>query len=215
MFWDSKLECRIFGFSRNHIDLVFEVSRIDSWRLSCLYGIPDRNRRKESWNFLRALSKLSSIPWCVVGDFNDMLYVEDKEGVHPHPHALLEGFGRAVNDCELLELDLCGGRFTWEKSRDSDKWVQEKLDRAFATISWWDKFPLCKLNLLVAPVSDHNPIHLVLFDISIPKKIFRFRFENVWLREPSFVKETTEFWKQIPVTHLMLKLKEVSKFMGK
>lgn len=136
VFWDSKLECRIFGFSRNHIDLVFEESGIDSWRLSCFYGIPNRNCRKESWNFLRALSKLSSIPWCVVGDFNDMLYVEDKEGVHPHPQALLEGFGRAVNDCELLELDLCGGRFTWEKSRDSDKWVQEKLDRAFATISW-------------------------------------------------------------------------------
>lgn len=89
------------------------------------------------------------------------------------------------------------------------------MDRAFGTSCWWNKFPLCKLNLLVAPVSDHNPIQLILIDITISKKTFRFRLENMWLKEPSFVKETTEFWKKIPVMHLIPKLKEVSRFMGK
>lgn len=52
-------------------------------------------------------------------------------------------------------------------------------------------------------------------DITISKKVFRFRFENMWLKEPSFVKKTTEYRKKIPVMHLIAKLNEVSRFMGK
>lgn len=31
--------------------------------------------------------------------------------MHGHPNALLEGFKRAIDDCELVEIDLCGVRF--------------------------------------------------------------------------------------------------------
>lgn len=37
----------------------------------------------------------------------------------------------------------------------------------------------------------------------------------MWLKEPSFAKETVNYWKKIPVMHLIPKLKEVSRFMGK
>lgn len=215
LFWNSRWEGKIFGYSNNHIDIIFEENGIEAWRLSCFYGFPERSRRKESWNFLRALSKLSVLPWCVIGDFNDLLYSTDKKGVHEHPNALLEGFKSAVEGSGLVEVELCGGNFTWEKSRGSKNWVEEKLDRAFATSNWWTKFPLCKLNLIDVPVSDHNPIFLVLVDITISRRVFRFRFENMWLQEPSFAKETAEYWKKIPVMHLIPKLKEVSRFMGK
>lgn len=74
-------------------------------------------------------------------------------------------------------------------------------------------FQLCKLNLIITSASDHNPVHLVLFDITISKKLFRFRIENMWLKDESFIKETSEFWKSIPPTHLIPKLQSVSKFM--
>lgn len=47
----------------------------------------------------------------------------------------------------MTELDLMGGSFTWEKSRGSKDWVRERLDRAFASTSWWQLFPLCKLKV--------------------------------------------------------------------
>lgn len=116
VFWKNSMNCSISGYSRNHIDLVVVENNVEVWRLSCFYGLPDRARRRESWNLLRALSKLSSLPWCILGDFNDLLYSSDKRGVHPHPNALMEGFRKAVEDCDLCELDLTGGSFTWEKS---------------------------------------------------------------------------------------------------
>lgn len=73
-------------------------------------------------------------PWCIFGDFNDMLNTYDKQGKHPHPPSLLEGFRSAIEDCNLKELKLTNGAFTWEKSKGSQAWVRECLDRAFANV---------------------------------------------------------------------------------
>lgn len=127
----------------------------------------------------------------------------------------MEGFKAVLEDNFLTELDLCGGRFTWEKSRGTKDWVKERLDRAFATTSWWRKFPLCKLTMYHTSVSDHEPILLDLFNVSISKKFFRFKFENTWLKEPNFHTEVMNFWADIPSMHLLPKLISVSSFMEK
>ncbi|KAL8135912.1 hypothetical protein AgCh_010508 [Apium graveolens] len=150
-----------------------------------------------------------------MGDFNDLLYSTDKKGVHPHPEYLMRGFRHALDDTILSEMDLEGGCFTWEKSRGKDNWVQEKLDRAFATVGWWSLFPLCKLTLVTTAVSDHEAILLDLLSVDIPKKSFRFKFENTWLKEPSFVKDVTRHWEDLPPSHLLPKLVAVSGYMQK
>ncbi|XP_074355732.1 uncharacterized protein LOC141695384 [Apium graveolens] len=50
-------------------------------------------------------------------------------GIHPHSQSLLEGFRLAIEDCELVEMDLMGGEFTWGKSKGKSNWVREKLDK--------------------------------------------------------------------------------------
>lgn len=64
-------------------------------------------------------------------------------------------------------------------------------------------------------VSDHNPVHLVMFDITFSNRVFRFRFGSIWLNEPLFFKETSDFWRSISLTHLIPKLQSVSTFMEK
>ncbi|KAL8093230.1 hypothetical protein AgCh_035211 [Apium graveolens] len=149
------------------------------------------------------------------GDFNDLLYATDKEGVHPHSQSLMDGFRSAIEDCNLVEVDLMGGKYTWEKSKGKPNWVKERLDRAFATEGWWQKFPLGTLELRHAIVSDHEPIELKLMDTLMSRKHFRFRFENSWLKEPSFKAEVEGFWKALPATHILPKLISVSSFMSK
>lgn len=124
-----------------------------------------------------------------MGDFNDLLYSSDKKGIHPHPEWLMRGFRGALDESSLSEVNLQGGCYTWEKIRGTDNWVQEKLDRAFANAEWWSLFPLCKLSLVTTVVSDHDAIFLELLNIPASKKTFRFKFENMWLKEPSFVKD--------------------------
>ena len=83
------------------------------------------------------------------GDFNDLLYSSDKKGKNEHPHRPMEGFRSAIEDSLLIELELKGGDFTWEKSRGTSRWVRERLDRCFANNDWWSKFPLCMLSVFM------------------------------------------------------------------
>lgn len=181
------MDCEVAESSQNHIDVIVSENGNASWRLSCYYGFPERERRSQAWDFFRSLASKSQLPWCILGDFNDLLCRQEKKGRHPHPGYLFNGFKKAIEDCGLHEVDLTGGRFTWEKSKGTDNWVRERLDRAFETDTWWRKLPLCTLSVFHATVSDHEPIKLNLFNTSVTKKQFRFKFENTWLKESNFI----------------------------
>ncbi|XP_074366501.1 uncharacterized protein LOC141707310 [Apium graveolens] len=215
VLWKNNIACEVTGYSQNHIDVVFLNNSVASWRLSCFYGFPERGRRKNSWDLIRTLSQISSLPWCIVGDFNDLLHQSDKQGNSRHPQSLIDGFRMAIDDCNLTEIDLQGGMFTWERGRGTKDWVREKLDWAFASRSWWNKYPLCKLVLYHTTYSDHDPILLDLLSTTFSKKQFRFKFENTWLEEPSFRKEVADFWLTLPRINILPKLIFVSSFMAR
>lgn len=70
-----------------------------------------------------------------------------------HPQFLFEGFCSAREDYQLSELNLVGGKFTWEKRRGIVSWVREKLDQGFANANLHSKFPIYNLKMLHLPVS--------------------------------------------------------------
>ncbi|XP_074352076.1 uncharacterized protein LOC141691237 [Apium graveolens] len=150
-----------------------------------------------------------------MGDFNDLLFMSGKKGGNRHPQWLINGFRKVLEECQVSELVLNGRKFTWEHGRGTNKWVREKLDRAFATDGWWEKFPLHNLQMLHVPVLYHEPLKLDFLKIDISNKKFRFYFENIWLKEPGFIQEVTDIWHIIPVTHIIPKLNEVTTFMEK
>ncbi|XP_074352491.1 uncharacterized protein LOC141691620 [Apium graveolens] len=215
IFWKRHVDCEFLSYSQNHVDVVFKINNMHDWRMSCFYGFPERSRRSASWDFIRMLANKSPLPWCIFGDFNDLLSVTDKEGTIPHPSSLLDGFRGVIDDCSLTELGLEGGKFTWERGRGTSDWVREKLDRAFAEYSWWQKFPLCNLSTWHVTYSDHDPIMVDLYNVPRSIRKFRFKFENVWLEEASFRKEVTDYWLDLPPVHILPKLISVSSFMAK
>lgn len=214
VWWKRAAHCQVDSFSSHHIDMLFMDNNTLSWRLSCYYGYPERTRRRESWNLIRRLTNISNVPWCIWGDFNDLMFASDKKGKVAHPQYLLDDFRNVVEECQLSEISLRGGKFTWERGRNTNDWVREKLDRGFSTESWLTKFPANNLRVIHTSVSDHEPIVLELLKTSVSKKEFRFRFENIWLKEPSFVQEVSEIWSSIPIKHLLPKIIEVTSFMA-
>ncbi|KAL8115005.1 hypothetical protein AgCh_021723 [Apium graveolens] len=164
------------------------------WRYTGYYGFPERGRRTEAWDMLRQLERDSLLPWCIIGDFNDLMTADEKEGGHIHPRALLNGFSEAINDCALIDLGYKGDKFTWERFRGTDKWVVERLDRGFANKEWTELFSNAEVRVHEVSTSDHMPLCLQLNRKVYMPKGRRFRFENMWVQEKECRNIVHECW---------------------
>lgn len=142
------------------MDIEIEDYSKGEWRLMAFYGHPERCKRRDSWNLLRRLHSQSSLPWCCIGDFNDLLGNHEKKEKNDHPIWCIRGFREVVSDCGLHDLPLEGYPFTWEKSKGTTDAVEEKLDHALVSASWMNIFMHPVLSNLVVAISDHSPILL-------------------------------------------------------
>ncbi|KAK2414457.1 hypothetical protein QL285_037046 [Trifolium repens] len=195
VMWRDTIQCRVLNYSRNFINLIVkEKEDEEEWRLTCYYGYPERERRRQAWDLLRELRDMSDLPWCVVGDFNDLLSQEDKRGINPHPNWLCNGFRSAVSDCDLTDIRLEGYPYTWVKSRGRPHVIEERLDRAMANSKWLMCFPAVKLQNLIASHSDHSSILLHNTPTSRNGHSYSFRFENCWLKEDDIMEVVEEGW---------------------
>ncbi|KAK2388712.1 hypothetical protein QL285_062362 [Trifolium repens] len=194
VMWKNTISCRILNYSRNFINMIVEDTDKAEWRLTCYYGYPERERRRQAWDLLRNLRDMSELPWCILGDFNDLLSQEDKRGIHPHPNWLCNGFRSAVSDCDLTDIQLEGYPFTWTKSRGSPNIIEERLDRAMANSMWMMNYPNAKLLNLITSHSDHSPILLQTSPLVRHGRNYAFRFENGWLKEEDIHDVVEEGW---------------------
>lgn len=130
----------------------------------------------------------------ITGDFNNILSDDDKRGGVAYPTWLKNGFRSAIDDSGLVEIALEGHMFTWAKNHGPHGWVEEHLDRAFATSAWWHLFPQAKLINLLATVSDHSPICLVTTPQGRHYAHKKFKFKNMWLSEPELYDLVHQSW---------------------
>ena len=50
----------------------------NTWLFFTIYGNPKINERKLLWNNLVQISSLHNLPWCILGDFNDIIFNYEK-----------------------------------------------------------------------------------------------------------------------------------------
>lgn len=210
IFWRNKDDCSILSYSVNHIDLKINDSDRKVWCLTGFYGCPERNRRHESWNFLKSLATASSLSWVVVGDFNDLLTKTDKKGLHDHPDWCIRGFRGTVSSCGLIDIPMAGYPFTWVRHVGKPNEVQEHLDRALAIGAWLSLFLDCSFHNSFAPISDHSPVLLTTVEKGSYTYKRTFRFENKWIREPGLHEVVETCWSETVEASLVDRLHALS-----
>lgn len=55
---------------------------------------------------------------------NKILAQSDKIGENSYPSWLVEGFNEVVIDCGLVDMNLIGHQYTWERSRGTSEWIE-------------------------------------------------------------------------------------------
>ncbi|XP_074378628.1 uncharacterized protein LOC141720172 [Apium graveolens] len=205
-FWKNEEGINILSSCNNFIDFECNHETLGKWRYTGYYGFPERSRRVDSWNMIRNLSASSTLPWCIIVDFNDMMSGEEKRGGQRQPRALLDDFSETIMDCGLEDLGYTGDIYTWERARGMDRWIQERLDRGLATKEWCELFPAAEVQVLEMSSSDHMPLVLQLHKQVYIRKRCRFKFENMWVKESECRSIVQSCWNEEGVTDLLEKM---------
>ncbi|XP_019166659.1 PREDICTED: uncharacterized protein LOC109162410 [Ipomoea nil] len=89
-----------------------------------------------------------------------------------------------------------GGRFTWEKGHGTEAWVEERLDRAVATMDWVELYEDAAVRKVFIVESDHSAILLDLETRPIRSVRYSFKFESAWLLDAGCAKVVESAWSQ-------------------
>ncbi|XP_074346885.1 uncharacterized protein LOC141685694 [Apium graveolens] len=149
------------SYSKNHIDVDITTRESIKYRLTGIYGEPDRSKIEETWNLIKHMYNNSNSPWCLIRDMNNTLTQKDKKGGRPYPDRLLSGFQDTLTDCNLADLNMQGHQFTWERGAGTHNHIEVRLDRALVNQYFMHLFRDVKLMNLEVSTSDHSPIWLI------------------------------------------------------
>ncbi|XP_043705215.1 uncharacterized protein LOC122655029 [Telopea speciosissima] len=152
-------------------------------------------------------------PFCIIGDFNELLNQDNKLGGKPFystPSAL--SLSQLIDEFYLEEIKLSGSAFTWSNRQKPPHLIRERLDRAFCSPLWLNRFPLTFLTKGAALCSDHNPIVLNTSS-SRPsfKKLFHFQF--AWVSHPDFNDVVSSLWDSSSMDALPCRLTSFSNIL--
>ncbi|EMS67317.1 Potassium channel AKT1 [Triticum urartu] len=104
---------------RKDVERAFDVSveepGKEKWRMTCVYGEAQTHLRHQTWDVLKNISTLSDLPWRCIGDFNEVLRLEEHEGVWRRSNAQMQAFREAMDICGLLDICYRGRFWTFEK----------------------------------------------------------------------------------------------------
>ncbi|XP_026447392.1 uncharacterized protein LOC113347913 [Papaver somniferum] len=177
-FKNSSLE--VVGSSFNMIHVVCDITpAIKNCMVTFIYGSLNTLGIRNQWNYLKQLYESDNRTWLLLGDFNFILNVSEKQGGIPENSLASDFVKNSLSLLNLHEVYSFGNPFTWcnRRFRNPSELIFEKLDRGFINDKWVSLLPQTRVTNLGRVFSDHCPILLQCFHLSdklaIPFKYFK------------------------------------------
>ncbi|GJY93449.1 putative RNA-directed DNA polymerase [Tanacetum coccineum] len=130
-------------------------------------------------------------PWCLLGDFNATLFLEDSTASGANIDISMREFRDCVEEIEVMAVHRTGLQFTWNQKPKGANGILKKLDRIMANMAFNDQFVGAHAIFRPYRVSDHSPFVLYLPTLCKvnPKP---FKFFNVVARHERFMEVVKE-----------------------
>lgn len=161
VLWKKDLKVSTIHKSSFFIDvLVSDEESGRDWHLLNVYESSIDRIRKDQWVELLQYRRQESGEWIVWGDFNDLLWEDEKVGGRQREVWTLRAFREFVSDLGGIDLGYMGYPFTWVNRRTRDGLIKERLDRVLVSTAWRAWYDKERLQHLFSVGSDHAALLL-------------------------------------------------------
>ena len=171
-----------------------ECSNNLSWLLSSIYASPRLVERRILWSNRAKVAQLHTLPWLLLGDFNEILSGEDKFGGRNINLNRALDFKGCLDASNILDLGFSGLKYTWSNQRQISNLILEMIDKCFANPTWRLLYPEAFVTHLHRVFSYHYPVSMELCNSLAEVRNKPFRFQSMWMLHPDFPRAVKESW---------------------
>ncbi|XP_074291134.1 uncharacterized protein LOC141617901 [Silene latifolia] len=132
-------------------------------------------------------------PWMVGGDFNNLLFPNERLGGAEVTLADIKPFQDCLHCCELVDIKAIGSFFTWNNKQDLETLVYSRIDRCLINDDWMSMFPEAYAYFMPEGYFDRCPCVVYPFGKPITRKP-HFKYFNMWRLDPNFHQVVSEGW---------------------
>jgi len=130
-----------------------QLSTQRHFQISFGYGFNKEQQRTQLWTDLVDMTPTITDAWCILGDFNSILYKEDRIGGDAVTEHATREFHNCIDQCELHELTCSGPYYSW-----TNKSIWSRIDRVFINNYWLNHFDFTHIKYLANGLSDHTTL---------------------------------------------------------
>ncbi|XP_057548584.1 uncharacterized protein LOC130827012 [Amaranthus tricolor] len=173
-----------------------ELKDVNSFffQITLCYGLHTIDHRVGLWEKIRSLASYSQLDqWFILGDFNAVMYTDDRTNGTAVSLAEIKDMSQWVTDLNLAELKSTGPSFSWSSRGYADRRIHSRIDRAFGNVTWMLNKGHIVVDYLMPSLSDHSPLLLKYADdpLTVGKP---FKFFNYMAHHADFHTIMHEFW---------------------
>ncbi|GKA53828.1 hypothetical protein Tco_0747143 [Tanacetum coccineum] len=162
--------------------------KLDKKELFCsfVYAHNKYTQRRTLWsNLCMHKQYIHNRPWCILGDFNAALNIEDSTAGSSWVDISMHEFKDCVEEIEVIDVARSGLRFTWnQKPRGADG-ILKKIDRVMSNLEFNDVFVGAHAIFQPYRISDHAPAILKI-PLSFKNEQRPFKFTNILVHNTRF-----------------------------
>lgn len=119
-----------------------------SFLFSFIYGFNEPQNKESLWTDLMAIANKTSEPWCIGGDFNSILNLDERVG-SPVKDSEIVPMRSCMSYCKLEDVKAMGRFYTWTNKQAGSVESSQKLtellsysDQDLSCHSWEETFQI-------------------------------------------------------------------------
>ncbi|GJT28157.1 putative RNA-directed DNA polymerase, eukaryota, reverse transcriptase zinc-binding domain protein [Tanacetum coccineum] len=170
--------------------------RLEKKELFCsfIYGHNRYSTRRVLWNNLCAHNHfIRQRPWCMLGDFNAALNLDDSTASSSRMDIAMREFKECIDEIEVKDISCTGLHYTWTQKPRGFDGLFKKIDRVMGNNEFINMFMGAHAIFKPYRISDHAPAMLVIPTVTKPSPK-PFKFANVTTSHSKFKEVVSEGW---------------------